>query len=99
MSVKNYEMGLSLIECRTGRVTLSPKPSSHAGLFGRFGNGKNKAVWARLRWRLIRWRGVFLMPSTRLEIIKNATSKNENFAHMAARWRACWQHNRTYKSI
>ena len=60
MSVKNYEMGLSLIECRTGRVTLSPKPSSHAGLFGRFGNGKNKAVWARLRWRLIRWRGVFL---------------------------------------
>ena len=70
MSVKNCEMGLSLIECRTGRVTLSPKPSSHAGLFGRFGNGKNKAVWARLRWRLIRWRGVFLMPSTRLEIVK-----------------------------
>ena len=83
MSVKNYEMGLSLIECRTGRVTLSLKPSSHAGLFGRFGNGKNKAVWARLRWRLIRWRGVFLMPSTRLEI-ENATFKNGNFAHMAA---------------
>ena len=54
MSVKNCKMGLSLIECRTGRVTLSPKPSSHAGLFGRFGNGKNEAVWARLRWRLIR---------------------------------------------
>lgn len=99
MRQEKCKVGLSILERRSGAVTLSPKASSHAGLFGRFGNGKNKAVWARLRWRLIRWRGVFLMPSTGLEIVKNATFKNENFAHMAARWRACWQHNRTYKSI
>jgi len=88
MRQKKYKVGLSILERRGGAVTLSPKLSSHAGLFGRFENGKNKAVWARLRWRLIRWRGVFLMPSTRLEIIKNTTFKNGNFAHMAARWRA-----------
>ncbi len=99
MRQKKCKVGLSILERRGGAVTLSPKPSSHAGLFGRFGNGKNKAVWARLRWRLIRWRGLFLMPSTRLEIVKNATFKNGNFAHMAARWRAYWQHNRTYKSM
>lgn len=99
MRQKKCKVGLSILERRGGAVTLSPKASSHAGLFGRFGNGKNKAVWARLRWRLIRWRGVFLMPSTRLGIAKNATFKNGNFARMAARWRACWQHKRTYKSI
>lgn len=99
MRQKKCKVGLSILERRGGAVTLSPKTSSHAGLFGRFGNGKNKAVWARLRWRLIGWWDMFLMPSTRLEIVKNATFKNGNFAHMAARWRARWQHNRTYKSI
>ena len=88
MSVKNYEMGLSLIECRTGCVTLSPKASSHAGEWARWENGKNKTVWARMWCQLVRWRGMFFKSSASTEIAENDILKNREFAHMAARLRA-----------
>lgn len=88
MSVKNYEMGLSLIECRMGCVTLSLKASSHAGEWARWENGKNKTIWARMWCQLVRWRDMFFKSSAATEIAENDILKNREFAHMAARIRA-----------
>lgn len=91
MSVKNCEMGLSLLERRIGAVTLSPKTSSHAACVGKMENGKFEAVCGVAGRRLGRWRGVIYKPSAAMKTAKNGIFESGKFAHMATQARACWQ--------
>lgn len=91
MSVKNCEMGLSLLERRIGAVTLSPKASSHAACVGKMENGKFEAVCGVAGRRLGRWRGMIFKLSAATETAKNGILKSGKFAHMAAQARTCWQ--------